>query len=232
MVAVSNAEIAQYKNEYINDDKIVKIPNGIDLNNFNDIPISGMFRATYNFEEAHIILFVGRINKRKGLGFLIKSFYELKKELNNLLLVIIGPDDGYKKELEKLILSLNLNGMVKFLGYVTEISKLSAYVDADVVVYPGTFEIFGLVPFEAIMCGTPVIVTNDCGCGEYVESSGGGYIVKYGDDEGLKEQLKRVIENPEEGKQVVDLGKKYILDFLAWDKVVGDYITLYREVMG
>jgi glycosyltransferase involved in cell wall biosynthesis len=80
-----------------------------------------------------------------------------------------------------------------------------------------------------MMCGTPVIVTDDCGCGELVEESGAGYLVKYGDIEGLKEKMKWVIENPEEGKEMAESGKKYIEENLTWDKVVKRVEEVYED---
>ena len=228
VIAISKAEVEQYKQADINEDKIVTVPNGIDIEAFKDLPTYGKFREKYDIKEDYMILFLGRIHKRKGISFLIKSFSELTREMSDVVLVIIGSDDGYKVEAEKLITTLNLNNRIKIIGYVDEKDKLSAYVDADVLVYPAIFEIFGLVPFEAIMCGTPVIVTDDCGCGELVEESGAGYLVEYGDIEGLKEKMKRVIENPEEGKERVETGKQYINENLAWDKVVEMCEEVYR----
>ena len=98
--------------------------------------------------------------------------------------------------------------------------KISAYMDADVLVYPSILEIFGLVPFEAIMCGTPVIVTDDCGCGELIKDSKSGYLVEYGDVNSLKEKMRIILENPQEGYEFVDNGKKFIYKKLSWEKIV------------
>ena len=231
VIAVSKAEVEQYKQAGINEDKIVTVLNGINTEVFKDLPTHEKFREKYDIKENHMILFLGRIHKRKGIDFLIKSFSELTKEMSDVILVIIGPDDGYKIEVEKLIKTLNLGNRIKFIGYVDEKDKLSAYVDAEVLVYPAIFEIFGLVPFEAMMCNTPVIVTDDCGCGELVREANCGYLVKYGEIEGLKEQMKRVIENPEEGKEMVKRGKKYIEGNLSWDKVVKKVEQLYEELI-
>lgn len=231
VIAVSEAEVKQYKQMSINDDKIVVVPDGIDVEAFRDLPTHEKFREKYDIKEDHMILFLGRIHKRKGIDFLIKSFSELTREMSDVVLVIIGPDDRYKVEVEKSIKTLNLGNRVKLIGYVDEKDKLSAYVDADVLVYPAIFEIFGLVPFEAIMCGTPVIVTDDCGCGEFVEKGDGGYLVKYGDVNDLKENMKYVIENPEEGKETVKRGKKYINENLTYDKVVRKIEMVYKGVI-
>ena len=231
VIAVSEAEVTQYKQMSINEDKIVVVPDGIDVEAFKDLPTHEKFREKYDIKEDHMILFLGRIHKRKGIDFLIKSFSELTREMNDVVLVIIGPDDRYKVEVEKSIKTLNLGNRIKLIGYVDEKDKLSAYVDADVLVYPAIFEIFGLVPFEAIMCGTPVIVTDDCGCGEFVEKGDGGYLVKYGDVNDLKENMKYVIENPEEGKEMVKRGKKYINGNLTYDKVVKKIEMIYKGVI-
>ena len=228
VIAVSKAEVEQYKQAGINEDKIVPVPDGIDVNAFKNLPTYGKFREKYDIKEKRMILFLGLIHKRKGIDFLIKSFSELTKESNDVVLVVIGPDDGYKVEIEKLITALNLGNRIKLMGYVDEKDKISAYIDADILVYPGILEIFGLVPFEAIMCGTPVIVTDDCGCGELVEASGAGYLVEYGDIEGLKERMKEAIENPEEGEKMVKKGKKYIEENLSWDKVVKEVEKVYE----
>jgi glycosyltransferase involved in cell wall biosynthesis len=85
---------------------------------------------------------------------------------------------------------LHLNENILVTGLLSENEKIEALVDADVLVYPGILEIFGLVPFEAIMCGTPVIVADDCGCGEVIREADCGYLVKYGDIKDLKEKMK------------------------------------------
>jgi glycosyltransferase involved in cell wall biosynthesis len=59
--------------------------------------------------------------------------------------------------------------------------RLDALAAADVVVYPSRDEIFGLVPLEALLCGTPVVVSNDSGCGEVIGRTGGGHMVPYGE---------------------------------------------------
>ena len=57
-------------------------------------------------------------------------------------------------------------------------TRLELLADADVVVYPSEHEIFGLVPLEALLAGTPVVVANDSGCGEVIAAMGGGLVVE------------------------------------------------------
>jgi glycosyltransferase involved in cell wall biosynthesis len=228
VIAVSKVEIEQYKKMCVDDDKIVVIPNGLDVESFKDLPEYGQFRKKYDIKEKHIILFLGRMHRRKGIDFLIKAFSELK-QIEDIVLVIAGPNEGYRTELEKLVKNLNLRDSVKFIDYIDNISEV--YQDANVLVYPSLYEIFGLVPFEAIMCGIPVIVTDDCGCGELVREVNCGYLVKYGDVNDLKKKMIHVLENPENGKEMVERGRKYILENLTWEKVASKIEDVYKEIL-
>ena len=227
IIVVSKVEMEQCKEMGIDDSNITIIPNGLDIKRFKNLPRYGQFREKHGIGKKHMILFLGRIHKIKGVDFLIKSFACLVKEIEDVVLVIAGPDDGYRKECEKLVKDLNLKDSVKFVDYVDNV--VEAYQDADVLVYPAIYEIFGLVPFEAIMCGTPVIVTDDCGCGELVKEAGCGFLVKYGDVHDLKEKMKLLLQRPELGQQMVERGKKYILKNLAWDKVVRKVEKVYED---
>lgn len=220
IIAVSDVEIDQYLQMNVPLKKIIVIPNGIDVDSFSRLPGKGNFRKKYNINEKHIILFLGRIHEIKGIDFLINAYAKLVKEKNDVILVLAGPDDGYLKNVKSLIEELDLNDYVKFVGFINEVEKLSAYVDADILVYPSIFEIFGLVPFEAIMCGTPVIVTDDCGCGELIKESKSGYLVEYGDVDALKEKMRIILENPQKGTEFVGNGKKFIYEKLSWINVV------------
>lgn len=229
VIAVSNAEVDQYVKMGIPNEKIVIIPNGIDVDSFNNLPEKGTFRKQYGISEKYIVLFLGRLHERKGIDFLIKSYAELKRELDDVVLVLAGPNDGYRAKAEILINDLNLTDQIKFTGYIDEIDKLAAYVDADVLIYPAILEIFGLVPFEAIMCGTPVIVTDDCGCGNLIKDAKCGYLVKYGDVNDLEKKMKYIIENPNDGEKLVNIGRKYIVDRLAWSNVIRHVEEVYEN---
>jgi glycosyltransferase involved in cell wall biosynthesis len=227
IIAVSKEE-AKYDNEMGADfKKIHVIYNGMDIKSFQDLPKYGEFKKKYDI-NGKIILYLGRIHKLKGIDFVIKSFSNFK-EVNNSFLVISGPDDGYRSELEKLIEKLNITDKVKFTGFLDEKDKISAYVDADLfvhtVIYMGGV---GITPLEAILCGTPVIVTEQCG--EVIKEAECGYLVNYGDIDDLKEKMEYVIENPEEHKLLTERGKRYIKENLSWDSVAKKIENVYHEL--
>jgi glycosyltransferase involved in cell wall biosynthesis len=81
------------------------------------------------------------------------------------------------------------------------------------------------------MCGTPAIVTEKCGCDELVKKSGAGYSVPYGDTDRLKKMMMWLLENPEEAKEMVKKGKKFIEENFAWDKVVTKMEKIYELIL-
>ena len=78
---------------------------------------------------------------------------------------------------------------VVFTGLLEGRERLELLAAADVLVYASQTEVFGLVPFEGLLCGAPVIVSDDCGCGELITEAGAGLLVRYGDVEGLRERV-------------------------------------------
>lgn len=226
VVAVSDVEVDQYLHYGMGRDKVDCVSNGINLSQYSHLPKYGKFRRIYGIREKNIILYLGRVNERKGVDFLIRSFSLLRKSLSDVILVIAGADDGYKPVLQDLVKDLSLVESVRFIDYVD--NPLTVYVDADLLVYPGKSEIFGLVPFEALLCGTPVIVTDDCGCGEIIKDAGCGYLVRYGDVAGLSETLRYALEHPDANRKMVGAGRRYIEENLAWERVVKQVEEMYE----
>lgn len=227
VIAVTNNEVEQYIQMGVDQKKIAVIPNGIDINKLNSKKNHGAFRKKIDINDERLVLFLGRIHQRKGVDYLIRSFGRVLENENNAILVVVGPDDGYKRELERIIEELGIGNRVKFVDYISNVSE--AYTDADVLIYPAIYEIFGLVPFEAIICGTPVIVADDCGCGEIVKKADCGYLVRYGDVECLKNQIIYVLNNPDEAKKKVLQGQRYIYENLTWDKIVTKVEEVYED---
>lgn len=227
VIAVTNNEVEQYIQMGVDQKKIAVISNGIDINKLNSKKNHGAFRKKIDINDERLVLFLGRIHQGKGVDYLIRSFGRVLENENNAILVVVGPDDGYKRELERIIEELGIGNRVKFVDYISNVSE--AYTDADVLIYPAIYEIFGLVPFEAIICGTPVIVSDDSGCGEIVKEADCGYLVRYGDVDGLKNKIIHVLNNPDEAKKKVLQGKEYIFNNLTWDSIITKVEEVYEN---
>jgi len=227
-IAVSEKEAKQYVSVGIPREKISVVLNGIDVEAYRELPERGAFSERYDLKNKKIILYLGKITPRKGVDVLVKAMAELPH--SDTVLVVAGNDMGFKSTVDKLINELGLQERVIFTGLLVNSEKLSAFVDADVLVYPAIYEIFGLVPFEAIMCGTPVIVTDDCGCGEIIGKIGAGDIVQYGDVEGLKDKILDVLNNREEAQVKVEKGKEFIQHHLRWEIISNEIMKVYEKI--
>jgi glycosyltransferase involved in cell wall biosynthesis len=225
-IAVSENEVKQYEQMGIEEEKITVIYNGIDSDAYDILPQKNSFREKYNLTGKKIILYLGKITPRKGLDFLVKAFSELKRD--DTVLVIVGNDMGFKKKVVEIVEERSVADKVIFTGLLIGEEKRAAYQDADMLVYPAIYEIFGLVPFETIMCGTPVIVTDDCGCGEIIGKEGIGYTVKYNDVYGLRDKITEVLFDRQTAMQKTEMGKRFVRDKLSWEKLVSRYEEIYK----
>ena len=168
VIALSPTEAQQYRGMGVPEEKIEVIPNGIDLAEYADLPPKGSFRKKFSIDEDEkIVLYLGRIHRIKGIDILVKAFANVVEKLDDVKLVVVGPDDGYLGELEALIKALKIENDVLILGPLYGKDKLEAYVDADMYVLPSRYEIWGMTALEAVACGTLVILTENCGIAEH-----------------------------------------------------------------
>ena len=192
VVAVSDAERQQLRELGIRPDVIRVIPNPIDLDEFRCPVQRGRFRRRWSLESDRIVLFLGKLTPRKRVDVLIRAFADARRP--DARLVIAGNDMGSGGELRALVRSLHIEHQTVFTGLMRAGERLEALADADVLVYPSVHEIFGLVPLEALLSRTPVIVSSDSGCGEVVSSTGGGLVIRAGDVDALRGALERTLD--------------------------------------
>lgn len=229
VIAGNGFGASEYMGVGIEDEKIALIPYFFPIEDFCDLPSPGQFRNRYGIGKKQVVMFVGRIHRIKGLDFLVESFYELSRSEKDVILAVVGPDDGYKHQLERLIGKLNLSTRVLFTGYLDGQDKLAALVDADVMVQPSRYEQAAWAPIEAVLCGTPVIVSKDSGAGEDVSRMDAGYLVEQGNKRELIEVIQEIINDPSEARAKARRAGEYIRANLPLTERVGDYERLYME---
>jgi phosphatidylinositol alpha-mannosyltransferase len=149
------------------------IPNGVDIHHFRpDVPLI----QEYCDGKLNIV-FMGRLEFRKGLNYLLKSFYYVKKEMPNTRLIICGPGTRLRKRYEQWVKDVRLKDVV-FTGLVNFEEQPSYYRTADVFCAPNTsHESFGLVLVEAMATGRPVVASNIEGFASVVTDGKDGLLV-------------------------------------------------------
>jgi len=231
LVALSNAEKLQYESAGVPPEKISIVFNGIDPATYQELPPRGAFARTHALDGKKLVTYIGRLNARKGLDHLLRAFRDLTMAREDIALVLVGPDDGYRRRLERLAAQLALSDRVVFTGLITIPYKLQVIVDSDLIVYPATHEIFGLVPFEALLCGRPVVVADDSGCGEIIKSAQAGLTVPYGDVARLRDAIAMGLGDDPQISDMVLRGRKFVLEELSWSRVAENMERVYEDAI-
>jgi len=154
------------------------IPNGMNLSNFAKLPNKGIFREKFNLPtDKKIILFLSRINLKKGLDLLLPAFKTIANQREDCLLVMAGPDDGYLTETKKFISENSLQERIKLVGMLTGDDKLAAFSDADIFALPSHSEGFSIATLEALISGIPSLLSDRVGFGEAIKEKKAAHIV-------------------------------------------------------
>jgi glycosyltransferase involved in cell wall biosynthesis len=139
------------------------------------------------------LLFVGRLDREKGVDRLLRAFARLGDDATNVSLRIAG-QGPLRRELEDLSERLRLGGKVSFLGWKGAPAIERELSRAWALVVPSLWaEPLGLVAIEAVIRGVPVVASERGGLAEIVESGTAGLLFRNGDDDALAECLRRVV---------------------------------------
>ena len=199
------------------------IPNGIDLEEFNP-----NYPKLKKFPNDKVnILFVGRIEKRKGLIYLLKAFKVLAKNFSNLRLIIVGKGP-LKKDCQQWAKENNLKE-VYFEGEKTSKELVPYYSSADIFVSPAIFgESFGIVLLEAMACGVPVVAFANQGYKEFLgNKKGGKFLVQPKDYKALSQKIEILIKNPQLRKEMGEWGIAEAKNY-SWPKIADQVLKFYK----
>ncbi|MEM2292295.1 MAG: glycosyltransferase family 4 protein [Candidatus Bathyarchaeia archaeon] len=234
VIALSRFEAEQYRRMGVPKDKVVIIPNGIDLSEYSNLPPKGFFKNKYNIpEEKKIILYLGRIHRIKGIDFLIKAYAYLTEEIGykDAILIIAGPDDGYLNEAKTLTKTLNIEDSVMFTGPLYGRDKLEAYVDAEFYVLPSRYETFPMTVLETYACAKPVIASNLGGLKDLVLNGETGLLFETGNFRQLAENMFYLLNNEEKTLEIGLNGRAFVEKNFSIERVVDNLERLYNEVV-
>ena len=213
-----------------NKDKIIIIPNGIELNKFT---VAESFRISsrkmLSVDESFNIVCVGRLSSEKGYNLVFEAIKKLCSHLENINFSVIIVGDGPEmNNLKKMAASVEneYNCKTFFAGYQNDIKKYLAA--GDIFVLPSYYEGFGLAVVEAMTAGLPVIASNVGGLPEIIEDQLNGILFKPGDATDLSEKILTLI-NSEKIRH--KLSKNALLKAKEFDikKMLDKYYSLYKR---
>ena len=198
------------------------IPVGVDTDRF--FPL--------NLERVpNSLFFLGRLEARKGIDFLIKTIPIVKEKLRDIQL-FIGGDGVLKSYLDNFIKKNNLENNVHLLGTIDDAALNEWYNKVSVVIIPSVFEGFGLTAIEAMACGTPVIATDVDALRDVIEDGANGLLVPYNDTKMLSTKILYLLANKAERLKFSINGRKKVQTVYNWDNITQEILRVYEYMSG
>ena len=232
VLAVTEVERRQLCSLGVEARRVRVVPNPVDLGEYDGLT-PGRFRAKLGLGPGErVMLYLGRWTPRKRLDVVVRAAGLLADDHPDLRLIIAGNDMGAGIHLRRQVRRLGLQERVRLVPLLRGQARLEALADADVVTYAGADEIFGLVVLEALLCGTPVLVADDCGAAELVDRVGGGLAVAEGDPAALARGARAVLADPDAWADRVSCAAHRVRRDFGADTVCSALEAVYVEMAG
>jgi phosphatidylinositol alpha-mannosyltransferase len=202
------------------------IPNGIDWQHFasDADPFPEYCDGKLN------VLFVGRMEKRKGFKYLLGAYELVKREFPNCRLIVVGPPSRASRKYQLLAAKRGLEDIV-FIGFASYDDLLRYYRTADVFCSPATGkESFGMVLLEAMAAGKPVVASRIEGYSAVVSHGADGLLVRPQDEKPLADALLQLLLDQSLRDRMGARGRVKAKDF-GWDRVSREVLVYYEELL-
>ena len=201
------------------------VPNGIDYSRFRwpENPLNIFADDKIN------ILFVGRLEKRKGLQYLVSAFSRVKWHQDNVRLMVVGPGT-LDKESYHLIAEKNLQD-IELIGQVPHVDLPHYYHAADIFCSPATGqESFGIVLLEAMAAGKPVVASNIPGYASVITNEEEGFLVSPKNTDALASALHTLVQTPDLRSSMGIQGLKTARMY-DWKTITAKINSIYYETI-
>ena len=207
------------------------VQHGVDTEFFKPEKIYGKAAAGLG---APTIGFVGRIRPLKGADLFVEAMIQIIREFPDCSAVLAGmcrpKFSEFENKLRDRIKSVNLENRIVFLGELKRTTLVQLYRQMDICVTPSRVEGFGLVPLEALACGTPV-VTSDTGAWPWIVNSEVGGVARAGDLESLTEEIRLLLSDRIRLRKMGVAARQRVVMQYSIDGEANALNQLYRQLM-
>ncbi|MCR8454643.1 MAG: glycosyltransferase family 4 protein [Crenarchaeota archaeon] len=210
-------------------DKIIEIPNGVDIETFAAPYSKEEVRKILGLEErGRVVLQVSVLLERKGPHILLKAIPRVVERCENVTFVFVG--GGELERYRMLARKLGVEKYVKFTGYVKEGEKLLYYKAADVFVLPSVEEVMPLALLEASAAGLPIVASDLTTLRRIIEDGYNGLFVKRGDPRSLADAIIYLLENEDVRERIGKNARERIKEY-SWSRIAERYEEIFKELV-
>lgn len=243
IVASTELDRAQILRHYPDAGPITIIPGGVDLDHFRPLGREWARRRLGISPRRPVILFVGRIQRLKGIEIAVRALAHLRgrePDLDPELRVVGGLPGGLERgtgheqrelaRLQRLAARLGVADHVRFVGAVQQRDLPLHYAAADLTVMPSSYESFGLVAVESLACGTPVVATRVGGLVTILRDGVTGRLVPWRDPRLFAEAMLPILQDGSIRERMAAAARESVLGF-DWRQIAADHLGLYRAIL-
>lgn len=201
---------------------------GLDEENFRKAEYSSV--SGKQGTEVFRILYVGKIEDRRKVYFLMDVFRKLHQKNTNTQLLLIGSgEEGYLEDFLSSIEAEIEMGIVKYLPQATQVQLADIYKNADLFLFTSNYEIFGMVLLEAMYFGVPVISTENGGAVTLIKQGENGYVLEGFDAMQWVEKIESLMYNKEKWMEMGYMAEKTVKEKYLWEKLADQFLSAYQE---
>jgi glycosyltransferase involved in cell wall biosynthesis len=206
----------------------VLVPNGIHCYDFQSLPNPNIFFNKFpQIRDKTLILFLGRIDPKKGLDLLASAFAKVHQKFPQTHLIVAGPDSiGFLPTVETYFQQAGCLDVVTFTGMLTGELKLAALAATSLYVAPSYSEGFSMSVLEGMASGLPCVITTGC---NFPEAKEVAHVVEINAD-AIGNALIECLNNPQESKLMGLNARKFIFDNYTWQEVARKLLHLYSAI--
>lgn len=208
------------------------VPLGIDLDGAQGNNASEGFRSQHPaLYEKKVVLFLSRLDAKKGLDLLIPALGNLAKRRDNFVFVLAGSGERkYEMEIQRMLQQYGLDKRTILTGFVEGETKWSVFKAADIFVLPSFHENFGVAVVEAMSVGLPVVISDQVGIHRDVYEAGAGLVVPQNTEE-LANAIGLLLDNCDLRETMGKKARQLVEGRFSWDLVAKELNWIYKDVL-
>lgn len=235
-VAVGNETVRVAKEKDIAPEKVVFIPNGIDINKYKSDGTRKDLEKLLgeDLTEKFTIMTSGRLAKRKGAAWFVRNVMPRLPE--NVLYIVAG-DGADRENIAEAIAEKNLSARVKTLGYMGNDIRDMLFHTCDLFVQPnikipGDMEGFGISVIEAAFCSIPVLASDLEGLKDAIKDGEDGFLLESENADAWVKKINELLADEKYRKEFGQKARQFVIDNYSWEKISKRYLEEIKKVIG